>query len=347
METENYTPPTEQLEKQTYLLDKLQKSEENCRNCHPLTPLTCITECNIWKIKNEFRKLNETIKKSSYMTNMLNALKNSRRIETLAILQEGKHPISKLQQKLKNAGYNHSQQTIIEEYLTPLKDIGLVDEEQNSYYTTTYGYKLAELVKNFPAIENFFPPHSECHEERILSTLQSGPKTYEDLKSIMSTKNVARVLNRLRKTGLINSAKEKNYVFYFRTKRDPQKAKFSPTEKRIYENISGDGTSARKLSEQSGISPRITYKHIRKLKGKKLVFARKKPKTYSLTAEGIQMANRLQAIRELTEEALAASSLIMTQKENHQLPTPNAQETKRKRRKKATTQGQYSVTAKD
>jgi predicted transcriptional regulator len=218
---------------------------------------------------------------------------------------------------LKNLGYYHSQQTIAGEYLTPLIEVGLVEENQNQYYTTLFGCRLKELTKNSYNIEAILPPHSECYEEMALSMLLNEPKTYKHFEGIIPIKSVARVLNRLQKAKLIETAKENHYIFYFKTKRDSNIVKLSPTERRVYENIPIDGISARKLAEKTSISLRRTYKYLRRLKGKKMVFAKKKPKSYALTAKGLQVAEMLKGIHDLAVEALETVSKIIKDEETY------------------------------
>lgn len=292
-----------------------------------------MTDCKIWKQKNEFRILHEKMKNSNFLTNLLNTLKNKRRLKILDIISNCRHSISKLQDELKRLGYYHSQQTITEEYLTPLIEVGLAKENQNQYCITLFGCRLNEIVKEYHEIGDILPAHSECYEETALSTLLNKPKTYEDLEGIIPAKSVARVLNRLQKVKLIETAKENDYVFYFKTKRELDAAKCSPTERRVYENIPLDGVSARKLAEKTGISLRRTYKYLRRLKGKKLVFTRKRLKSYALTAKGFQIAMMLNDIRNLTLE-IAAASIIINKREINKLPMPDTSQKSEKKRKK-------------
>jgi len=278
-----------------------------------------MTRCDIWKLKNEYRKLYAKMKKQDFMVNLLNTLKNKRRLQILKMISKWRYSIGTLQKELKKLGYSHSQKTIAEEYTNPLIETGLADKIQSQYYATKFGSKINELVKNFHGFPNIFPPHSECYEEITLNMLLSGPKTFEDLKDVIPAKSVARVLSRLQSTELIETTKEKDYVFYFRTKRDPKKAKFSPTEKRVYESIPIEGASARKLAENVKISLRRTYKYLRKLKGKKMVFARKSPKSYTLTAKGAQVSIMLQNIGDLVTKILEAAAQLVTDKVAHEL----------------------------
>jgi DNA-binding IclR family transcriptional regulator len=320
MKTESYPAFLQEAEKKTSSADMLKDWQETCNNCRPLTPITCVTDCKIWKQKNEFRTLCEKMKNGSFMANLLNTLKNKRRLQILEIISKGQHPLSRLQQQLKKLGYYHSQQTIAEEYLIPLIEVGLAEENQNQYRATVFGRQLNKSVKNFVDAEDVLPPHSECYEETALGMLLDKPKTYDDFEGMIPVKSVARVLSRLHEAKLIETAEENDYIFYLKTKRDSNIAKPSSTERRVYENIPPDGISARKLAEKTGISLRRTYKYLRKLKGKKLVFTRKRQKSYGLTAKGLQIALMLKGIHDLVVKALEVASKIIKNEETYGLP---------------------------
>jgi predicted transcriptional regulator len=311
METENHRNSLQEAEKHASLTDLLGMLEENCKNCNPLTPITCVTGCKTWRLKNQFRKLHEKTKNPDYMTNLLNTLKNKRRLQLLEIISKDRHSLERLQQKIKELGFNHGQRTIFEEYINPLIEVGLVDEDQNVYSATVFGCRLNGLVKDFRDVAEILPPHSECYEETALDMLLKGPKTYEDLEGIIPAKSVARVLSRLQKAALAETNNEKDYVFFFTTKRDPNGSSLSPTERRVYEKIPVEGISARKLAEKAGISLRRTYKYLRKLKGKKLVFTRKKPTSYALTTKGARIATMLGTLHKLAVGALTTTSRLM------------------------------------
>jgi hypothetical protein len=156
MKTEDYQVQLQETEEKTSLADTAKEWEETCKNCNPLTPITCMSSCKIWKQKNEFRKLYMKTKNPSFMINLLNTLKNDRRLQILEIISEGYYYIARLQQKLKKRGYYHSQQTIAEEYLAPLIEVGLAVEDQNRYYATVFGCRLNELIKGFSDVEKRF-----------------------------------------------------------------------------------------------------------------------------------------------------------------------------------------------
>jgi predicted transcriptional regulator len=314
---ENRDVPSSPLrtEKQTSLGDMLKNLKQNCRNCNPLTPLTCVTECKTWKLKNQLRKIHEKMQKPDFEEKLLNTLKNERRLQLLGLISKQGYPISQLQQKLKTLGFNHSKQTIVEEYINPLVDVGLVEDAQNPYHATILGYKVNDLVGDFHYLNEILPPHSECYEETILETLMDRPRTYQEMRAVVSAKSLARVMSRLQRTALVQTNDEKNYIFFFQTKRDSHLSTLSPTERRVYENISEDGISAGKLAEKTQISLRRTYKYLRKLKGKKLVFTRKKPLFYSLTTKGVVLASTLRAIRNLVVETQATTAQLLENEE--------------------------------
>lgn len=313
MRTETHLRSLQWAQEKTSLVEVLERVKETCEYCHPLTPITCVTRCNIWKLKNELRKLYEKLKNPNFMTKLLNALKNRRRLQILEILSNGRHSIARLQQRLKKLGYYHSRRTIAEEYIDPLIEVGLVEENHNKYQTTLLGCKFNELIRDFSAIGELLPSHSECYEEKAIEALSKSPKTYEELKFVIPAESLSRILKRLQETNLITKDNENSYIFYFKTKRNPQQEKLSPTEKRVYENIPREDTTAKKLADKTNISLRRTYKYLKKLRGKKLVFKRKRPKTYALTKEGTQVAKLLEKMHVLLIEFGQASAEFTTQ----------------------------------
>jgi predicted transcriptional regulator/DNA-binding HxlR family transcriptional regulator len=289
----------------------LRTLDAECRNCAPLTPLECITRCNVWKLKNELRRLRETMGNPDFIKNLFNVLKNETRLHILKAIVRGRYSISQLQQELKKTGHSHSQDTINEEYLRPLLEVGLAAENQDQYYATTFGGKLTEVLGDFPDFVDVLPAHSECYEEALLSELLSGPKTFEDVEALISPKIASRILKRLRTVGLIETPKERDYVFFFKSKRDPAKETFTLTERKIYDDIPEEGISAKKLAEKTELSMRRTYKYLRGLKGKKLIFTRKTPKAYGLTGKGEKLALVLRDLQNLVEEVWDSSEQVV------------------------------------
>jgi len=296
-----------EAEVDTSLAEWLRESEEVCQNCRPITPMICITQCRFWKLKNEFRKYHEKIANNGYFTTLLNSLKNKRRLEILNILSKQPFKLVRLQQKLTARGCYHSQGTIVKEYVEPLIEVGLVDENSGVYHATMFGCGINNLIKDFHKVERFLQPHSKCYEETVLLALLDGQKTYEELKLMIPTESLKRVMARLLKARLIVKNGGNNYIFYFKTKRDLRKESVSQTERRVYQNIPEEGMTAEKLADKANISLRRAYKYLRKLRGKKLVFKRKCPATYSLTTEGMQIAGLLDRIRALVAEFMEAS----------------------------------------
>ena len=198
----------------------------------------------------------------------------------------------------------------------------MAENTQNQYHATTFGCKINELIKGLPDLADVLPPHSECYEEATLEMLLEGPKTHQELNGGIQEKSVDRVLKRLQEAGLVETRPEKDYIFLFKTKRDLGKASFSPTEKRVYENILPCGISARQLAEKTGISLRRTYKYLRRLKGKKLIFTRERHASYTLTPKGLQIAKMLKRLQRLTTETLVAAKLLV--EENSRSSVQNA-----------------------
>ena len=105
MKTEDYQVQIEETQEEASLADTVKEWEETCKNCNPLTPITCMSSCKIWKQKNELRKLHTKMENPNFMTNLLNTLKNGRRLQILETISEEGHSITRLQQKLRKKGY--------------------------------------------------------------------------------------------------------------------------------------------------------------------------------------------------------------------------------------------------
>jgi DNA-binding HxlR family transcriptional regulator len=312
----NVLEQTRKKESNNDLAVVLKSLDTECRNCAPITPLQCINRCKVYKLKNELRKLRETMDNPNYIKELFNVLKNDTRLHILQSIVNGRHSVSQLQQELKKTGHNHSQDTISEEYLRPLMAVGLATEVQDEYYATTFGGRLTELLGCFPEFVGMLPAHSECYEEILLQSLLSGPKTFENIEEVISSKIASRILKRLRSTGLIETPVERDYIFFFKSKRDSNKESFTDTERRIYDSISDEGISAGKLAKETGLSMRRTYKYLRGLKGKKLVFIRKTPKVYGLTCKGEMLASVLHELQQIVEDAWNSSEQVMRDNAN-------------------------------
>ncbi len=305
---ETYLNTKNKAAEQASLAETAKKLEQRCQNCKPLSMLECVADCKVWKLKNEFRQLHKIIQDPSFTNHLLNTMKNKRRVQILKTLIRGEYTMSELQQELKKLGYCHSQETIIEEYVNPLIEVGLAEEKQQKHQSTMFARKINDVLKDRYDLFEVLPSHSECYEEKTLTMLLNGPKTYEELEKLVPAKSIARILKRLKTAKMIETTKEKDFIFFFKTRRDPGKESLSQTEKRVHENLSEEGISAKKLTAKTGISLRRTYKYLRRLKGKKLVFVRRKPRVYVLTEKGLQIVTGLQKLNELVQETMAVLS---------------------------------------
>jgi predicted transcriptional regulator len=305
------------------LADSIQKLEEACKNCKPITPLQCVMDCKVWRLKNEYRQLHKKMGNPRYMIDLLNSLKNTRRLQALELLSRERATVAVLQVRLEKKGFIHSQNTIVREYLLPLEDVGLIENEQNQYWTTEFGNRILGLIKDLQEFGETLPAHSECFEETASDILLDGPKTFEDLKTKVPAASIARVLMRLQEAGLITGTEKRDYIFYLRTKRRREKEDLSPTEERVYEGIPAAGVAVRKLAPAIGLSLRRTYKYLRKLRGKKLVFTRKIPKVYELTAKGAYIAVTLRSVHSIALETLLASAILTNDHDVQTLMTLN------------------------
>jgi predicted transcriptional regulator len=299
-------------EKKHALSETMKAIGEECRNCAPLTPLNCITRCNVWKLKNELRTLHGTMDNPNFIKELLNVIKNNTRLHILRSIVKGRYSVTKIQENLKKAGYVHSQETINQEYLRPLISVGLAAEAEDEYYATMFGGKMHDLLDDFTQFVEVLPAHSECYEETALEALLVEPKTFEEMESFLPPKTASRILKRLKTGGLIDAPEARDYIFFFQSKRDPAKETFGETERKVYDNIPTDGISAKKLAYRSEISLRRTYKYLRGLKGKKLVFTRRTPKVYTLTLKGQKLASLLCNLQSLIDEVWQSSEHIVS-----------------------------------
>ncbi len=271
--------------------------------------MVCVERCEIWRTKNEFLEMNRMLGADHYFFNLLNAIKNDRRREIMEALSERSHTIKELQKYLKDKGFYHSRSTIATTYVESLEDVGLVKEDGDKYRLTFYGQRFRHLLKDI-TLGNSLSSQSHCYEERLLRELKDGPKTYEDLGESVPQNILSRSTQRLTEEGLVRKSKSPYYVFYFRTKKVAKK-KFSPTEKKVYETIPEVGVSARELSEKASINLRRTYKYLRRLRKRRLVFTRKRPRTYELTPSGREAANFLEETANLVSDASRASAFLL------------------------------------
>lgn len=253
--------------------------------------------------------------KPNFKKELLNVLKNQTRINILKSMVKTRYSISRLQQELKKNGQSFTQEAINEEYIQPLVSVGLATQAREEYYATNFGGQLTQVIGDNLEFVNL-PNHSECYEEALLRELLTGPKTFEEIKKLVSPTIASRIVKRLRTTGLIESPTERDYIFFFKTKRDPQNEKLSQVENEVYQNIVDEGISAKNLAKNTGFTLRMTYKHLRRLKGKKLVFVRKTPKPYGLTVKGKDFAGVLQELTQLVDQTWVSTEQVVNGRVN-------------------------------
>jgi len=292
----------QKTENASYFFEMLKSLDSKCRSCSPITPLECLTRCRVYRLKNELRVLRKNLDTPNYIKELFNVLKNETRLHILKVLVNSRYPLIQLQLELKKTGYRHSQSAINKEILQPLKSLGLVCESQGENNLTLFGSRLTKLFGCLPEFAQTLPASSKCYEEIILQHLLSGSKTFESIESVILRRNVSRTIKRLRSARLIKTSADREYVFFFKTKRDPNKETLTATERKIYDAIAYQGISAGKLASQTKVSTRVTYRCIKHLKGKKLVFQRRTPKAYDLTNKGKKLATVLRDLQQTVED---------------------------------------------
>jgi predicted transcriptional regulator len=286
-----------------YFFETLKSLDSKCQNCAPITPLECLTRCRVYRLKNELRVLRKNLENLDYIKDLFNVLKNERRLRTLKILVNSRYSINQLQLELEKVGSHHSQSTINKEILQPLTSLGLVYELQGEYNLTLFGSRLTKLLGCLNEFAQTLPTISKCYEEIVLQHLLSGSKTFESIESVIIRRNVSRTIKRLRSTGLIKNSVNREYVFFFKTIRDPNKETLTTSERKIYDAIAYQGISAGNLASKTRFSTRATYRYIKHLKRKKLIFQRKTSKTYDLTNKGRKLATVLHDVQQIVEDA--------------------------------------------
>jgi DNA-binding transcriptional ArsR family regulator len=285
--------------------------DAECKNCSPISIFQCINRCQVYKLKNELRGLGQAMANPHYIRDLFNSLKNEKRLQILKAIENSRFSAKLLQRELRKSNYNNGKIAISEEYIRPLLAVGLVSEMREEYCASSFGIRLTERLGCFPDFVDNLPAHSEGHEEALLQFLISGPKTFEEIESAIEPSVVSRTLKRLRRSGLVKSSKEKDYVFFFKTIRNPDKEILTVRERKVHSAVFCEGISAGELSKRLRISKRLIYRYLRRLRGKKLVFARRTPRTYRLTCKGKSLALVLQNIQRLVEDAWASSQQVV------------------------------------
>ena len=297
--------PLGRLREAKSLADVLMRAKDHCKDCKVTSPIVCMERCDVWRVKHEIHETEKIVSQTDHERLLFNALKNRRRLKNLEVLCQRSSSLKELQRALRESGFSHSRRTIVEAYLTPMLKAGLVKEEGGGFKVTFYGRKVHELLAGLSFGSDplsLLPFHSCCYEETVLKEL-AKPRTFNELATRVPKKSLSRILMRLRVKGLLVKSPRSDYVYYHCIKGKPR-VKLSPTEKRVFEAIPQAGIPIRQLYQVVGINLRRTYKYLRRLREKKLVFAIKISRTYELTAVGREIVNRLNEI-----ENLAASTL--------------------------------------
>jgi len=284
------------------LADALEKAESYCKDCETSSPMVCVERCDVWRVKHEILEIKRAVSEVNHVRQLLNVLKNKRRWKVLDVLCERSRSVKELQRDLRESGFRHSCRTIVDAYVKPMIKVGLVREDGVRFRVTFYGRKIREILAGFGSLSGLLPVHSCCYEEVVLKEL-AEPKTFNELAMRVPQKSLSRVLMRLRARGLLVKSSRTDYVFYHRVKGKP-KMKLSPTEKRVFDAIPQAGISVGEISKAVGINLRRTFKYLRRLREKKLVFAIRLSRTYELTVQGREIVNILDEM-----EKLALSSL--------------------------------------
>jgi len=295
------------------LADAIEKADNYCGNCKASSPMICVERCDVWRLKHEILETRRLIGESNHKRQLLNVLKNKRRLKVLDVLCERSLSAKELQRTLRESGFYHSRRTIAEAYLKPMIKVGLVREEGVLIKVTFYGRKIRDKLAQLDSM-SLLPIHSCCYEEMVLKLLDSEPKTFNELALNVPLKSLSRILMRLRAKGLLVKSSLTDHVFYHRVERN-RKIRLSPTEERVFEAIPQTGISVRQLTKVVGISLRRTFKYLRRLREKKIVFAFKVRRNSELTVEGRKIVNALDEI-----EKLALSSLDLPVPVAHNLP---------------------------
>jgi len=247
----------------------------------------------------------------AYTTDFFNVLKNQTRLRIFQMIVNGKCTLAKIQQELKNVNLSYSQYSISDDYIQPLITMGIVTESVGKYNATLFGICINNLLGGFDEFIQKLPSQSECYEETLLCLLLLGPKSRQEIQEVISPIIASRVLKRLATTNLINLPADRNYIFFYKSKRDPALEKLTETEIKVYQAIPEQGIDVDKLAKLVGLSQRRTYNHIRHLKGKKLVFTRNIPITYSLTTDGQKIAIILQNLLQKIDETWSFTECIV------------------------------------
>jgi len=272
--------------------------KELCESCRPSSPIACVELCQIWKLKREYRNTFEALEKKPNLTDLLNLLENDKRLRIIEILIEKPHPLQELRDQLEEMGYSHSAKLLRDKYVKPLADAGLIEEESGLLRVTANGESIYNIFTKSEVTK--LSLNSKGYEEKILKTLLSEPKPYDDLAKIVPTNSLYRSLNRLQRQGLVAKANLSGHMFYYRTKRRPTR-KLSQPELAIFTALPKEGMSVRDLSEKAGMNAGSVYKYLKRLRYKRHVRKDEKAALYELTDAGKCLAQSLNVAHNLIQ----------------------------------------------
>lgn len=131
------------------------------------------------EITNEPEKKEGGKAVSDAMSDLLNVLKNKRRIKLAQILLEQPLSLDEIQQRLKREGYYHSRDTIRKHYAGPMVATKLFVEENGKYKLTDEGRRIIAILGDLD-LGSIFPASSGCYEETCLLSLEV-PRNYNEL----------------------------------------------------------------------------------------------------------------------------------------------------------------------
>lgn len=225
-------------------------------------------------------KKNETVK-------AFNAVKNRRRIALLQLLAQRNHSLPELQHGMREHGYDHSQTTILG-YLNPLLETGLVESAVGGYSLTSRGRLVREALTRSSG-ENPLPENSNCDEEYLLLALGTGNDNYEKVFGPTPAGDFSRTVRRLESFGFVRRDKPASRAVYRRVHVEP-KGEPSGAEQRIYGLIPDQGVTVQELSQRAAVSVRRTFKYLRTLREKGIVYAEKPTPKLALTDKGKEYA---------------------------------------------------------
>jgi len=239
---------------------------------------------------------------------LFNIIKNRRRLVLLEILAQRSCGLPELQHGMRRFGFDHSQTTILG-YLTPLLETGLVQAVAGRYALTNRGLAAKETLAG-KEIAFGLPENSNCDEEFLLIALETDESVYERLLGAKPAGDFGRTVRRLEEIGLLHREKPASRALYRRSDSEPV-IELSATEKRVYGLIPGQGATVHELSEKASLSLRRTFKYLRLLREKGLVFAEKPSAKLTLTPNGKDSASLLGNLAKALESPVEVLSTTL------------------------------------